>query len=383
MQLITDNDSLTEACQTFTEHRYITVDTEFLRERTFWPKLCLIQVACPGHEALIDPLAEGLDLTPFYKLLKNSKITKVMHGCRQDIEIFFKETGQIPAPLMDTQVMAMVCGFGDAAGYETLVRRVANEKIDKGSRFTDWAQRPLSDKQLTYALADVTHLRVIFEKLEAQLTENKRLHWVREEMKTLTDKDTYRQLPENAWRRLRMNDKRPHVIGVLMHAAAWREQKAQSQNIPRQRVLKDDTLREIALQGPQSLEALEKLRSFPKGLSRSSQINGLLDAIKRGRKTKKQDLPDLPEQIDNKPGIGPLVDLLKVLLKYKCEKYDVAPKLIANVADLERIASDDDPQVKALKGWRKEIFGNDALKLKNGKIGLACSNGEVTVIDCT
>ncbi|MGC6471330.1 MAG: ribonuclease D [Parvibaculales bacterium] len=382
MQLITDNDSLAQACQTFSEHRYITVDTEFLRERTFWPKLCLIQVACPGHEALIDPLADGLDLTPFYRLLKNKKITKVMHGCRQDIEIFFKEADIIPTPLVDTQVMAMVCGFGDAAGYETLVRRVANEKIDKGSRFTDWAQRPLSDKQLTYALADVTHLRVIFEKLEAQLLETKRLHWVKEEMKTLTDRETYRQLPENAWRRLRMNDKRPHVIGVLMHTAAWREQKAQTQNIPRQRVLKDDTLREIALQGPQNLEALEKLRSFPKGLSKSSQINGLLDAIKQGRKTKKQDLPDLPQQVDNKPGIGPLVELLKVLLKHKCEEHDVAPKLIANVADLERIASDDDPKVKALSGWRKDIFGKDALKLKKGQIGLACMDGEVTIIDC-
>ena len=381
MDLISDNKTLAKACKKLAKNRYITVDTEFLREKTFWPKLCLIQVAAKGFEALIDPLAEDLDLAPFYELLQDPNIIKVMHGCRQDIEIFYKNTNKIPTPLMDTQVMAMVCGFGDAAGYETLVRKIAEAKIDKGPRFTDWSQRPLSDHQLAYAIADVTHLRDIYEKLEAQLEATNRTTWVLEEMNTLTDEDTYTQLPENAWRRLRMNDRRPHVIGVLIKTAEWREQKAQTQNIPRQRILKDDTLREIALQGPKSLEDLEKLRSFPNGLSRSSQISNLMEAIELGRKFKKKDLPDMPNQIDNRPGIGPLIELLKVLLKHKCEHHDVAPKLIANVADLERIASDNEPQVKALKGWRFEVFGQDALRLKAGEIGLTIEDDEIVLIE--
>lgn len=380
MDLISDNKTLAKACKKLAKNRYITVDTEFLRERTFWPKLCLIQVAAKGFEALIDPLAEDLDLSPFYDLLQDSKILKVMHGCRQDIEIFYKNTNKIPTPLMDTQVMAMVCGFGDAAGYETLARKIADAKIDKGPRFTDWSQRPLSDHQLNYALADVTHLRDIFEKLEIQLKESKRDSWVKEEMRALTDEDSYTQLPENAWRRLKMNDRRPHVLGVLIKTAEWREQKAQTQNIPRQRVLKDDTLREIALQGPKKLEDLEKLRSFPNGLSRSSQISNLMEAIHAGQKFKKKDLPDIPKHIDNRPGIGPLVELLKVLLRHKCEQHEVAPKLIANVADLERIASDKDPQVKALKGWRFEVFGQDALRLKAGEIGLTIEDDGIVLI---
>ncbi len=382
MQVITDNASLTKACQKLSKRRYITVDTEFLRERTFWLKLCLIQVACEGYETIIDPLAEGLDLTPFYKLLKNTKVIKVMHGCRQDVEIFFTQANIIPTPLVDTQVMAMVCGFGDSAGYETLAKKITNTKINKGSRFTDWSQRPLSEQQLIYAIADVTHLRDIFEELESQLEQSDRLSWVKEEMKKLTSKELYTQLPENAWRRLRMNDKRPHVLGILIQAAAWREEKAQRQNVPRQRVLKDETLREIALQAPQNLADLEKLRSFPKGLSKSSQIGGLLDAIKRGKRTRKKDLPSLPDSIDNRPGIAPLVELLKVLLKHKCELHDVAPKLIANVAELERIASDEKPKVRALTGWRKEIFGKDALRLKNGEIGMTCQNDAIIIIEC-
>lgn len=383
MKIITDNDSLAQICAQFKTSRYITIDTEFMRETTFWPKLCLIQMAMPDFEVLIDPLAEALDdLSPFFDLLRDKDTLKVMHGCRQDIEIFYKEAdGLIPAPLMDTQVMAMVCGFGDAAGYETLVRKVAKETVDKGSRFTDWARRPLTDKQLTYALGDVTHLRVVFEELETQLAATGRAEWVTEEMATLTNPEIYAQRPEHAWKRMRMQDRRPHVMGTLIAVSAWREEKAQQRNIPRQRILKDEAVREIALQGPKDLATLEKLRSIPKGYAKSKQLNGLLDCIAIGLKTKKSDMPDLPKITENRPGIAPLVDLLKVLLKRCCEENNVAPKLVASVADLERIASDEKPDVKAMSGWRYEIFGQDALKLKNGQIGLACLDGKVTLIN--
>lgn len=381
METITDNDSLAKACAKFKTSRYITIDTEFLRETTFWSKLCLIQVAMPGYEAIIDPLAEGIDLTDFFDLLRDENIIKVMHGCRQDIEIFHKEANFIAAPLMDTQVMAMVCGFGDAASYETLVRKICNETIDKGARFTDWSNRPLSEKQLTYAVADVTHLRDIFEKLEARLKETGRTDWVLEEMAILTDPETYKQLPENAWKRMRMQDKRPRVMGTLIAVSKWREIKAQERNVPRPRILKDDVIREIALQGPKKLEALEKLRSIPKGYSKSKNLDGLLEAIAEGMKMDKKDLPDMPDAVENRPGIGPLIDLLKVLLKRCCEENDVAPKLIANVSELERIASDEKPDVKAMKGWRYEIFGEDALKIKTGKIGLSCINDKVVLVE--
>lgn len=381
MEMITDNDSLATACAKFKTARYITIDTEFLRETTFWPKLCLIQVAMPDYATLIDPLADGLDLTPFFDLLLDENILKVMHGCRQDVEIFHKEAGIIPTPLMDTQVMAMVCGFGDAAGYETLVRKIAKEVIDKGSRFTDWSRRPLSEKQLTYALADVTHLRVVFEQLETELKETGRGEWVTEEMTIITNPETYEQLPKNAWKRLKMHDKRPRVMGTLIEIAAWREAKAQQNNVPRNRILKDDALREIALQGPKDKDALDKMRSIPKGYAKSKNLDGLLDCITKGLKTEKTDLPPIPTPFENRPGIAPLIDLLKVLLKRACEENDVAPKLIANVADLERIASDEKPDVKAMQGWRYDIFGHDAMRVKNGKIGLACRDDKVILIE--
>ena len=381
MELITTNEALSELCAELANQRYITVDTEFLREKTFWPQLCLIQTAGQDIEAMIDPLAEGIDLAPFYALLANDNVLKVMHGCRQDIEIFFHQAQTIPKPLFDTQIAAMVCGFGDAVGYETLIRKTTGGKIDKGSRFTDWSQRPLSDNQLTYALADVTHLRGAFEFLENELVENGRGAWLDEETALLSDPEIYAQRPESAWKRLRMQDRRPHVIGVLIEVAAWRETEAQSRNVPRNRILKDDALRELALQGPKDKRGLTRLRAVPKGFEGSRYADPLLEAVARGRKMEKDDLPDLPAPAVNRQGIGPLVDLLKVLLKQRSEETGVAPKLIANVSDLERIASDNAPDVAALKGWRHEIFGQYAEALKAGKLALASQDDAVILVE--
>ena len=381
MELITTNEALSELCAELANQRYITIDTEFLREKTFWPQLCLIQTAGQDIEAMIDPLAEGIDLAPFYALLANENVLKVMHGCRQDIEIFFHQAQTIPKPLFDTQIAAMVCGFGDAVGYETLIRKTTGGKIDKGSRFTDWSQRPLSDNQLTYALADVTHLRGAFEFLENELVENGRGAWLDEETALLSDPEIYAQRPENAWKRLRMQDRRPHVIGVLIEVAAWRETEAQSRNVPRNRILKDDALRELALQGPKDKRGLTRLRAVPKGFEGSRYADPLLEAVARGRKMEKDDLPEMPAPAVNRPGIGPLVDLLKVLLKQRSEETGVAPKLIANVSDLERIASDDAPDVAALKGWRHEIFGQYAEALKAGKLALASQDDAVILVE--
>lgn len=380
MNLITTNDALVDLCATLAQQRYITVDTEFLRESTFWPKLCLIQTAGDGVEAMIDPLAEGLDLTPFYKLLADKNVLKVMHGCRQDVEIFHKEAGIIPAPLFDTQIAAMVCGFGDAVGYENLIKNTTGGKIDKGSRFTDWSLRPLSEAQLTYALADVTHLRDAFEYLEKQLAENGRSAWLEEESALLSDVEIYEQKPENAWKRMKMQDRRPHVLGVLIEVAAWRESEAQSRNVPRNRILKDDAIRELALQGPKDKKGLSKMRAVPRGYENSRHAEPLLEAVARGRKKSKDELPPMPAPVVNRQGIGPLTDLLKVLLKQRSEESGVAPKLIANVADLERIASDESPDVPAMKGWRFEIFGQYAVDLKQGKLALASENDAVVLV---
>lgn len=319
-------------------------------------------------------------MSGFFEILKNPDILKVMHGCRQDIEIFHKEAGIIPSPMMDTQVMAMVCGYGDSISYEALVRRIAHGTIDKGSRFTDWSRRPLNNDQLTYAIADVTYLRDIFENLENDLKKTGRLTWLSEEMDILTNPETYIQSPENAWKRLKYQDKRPHIMGVVIELAKWREIQAQTRDLPRNRILKDDAIREIALQNPKKPEDFDKMRSVPKGFISSRNAAGLMEAIEAGRKLTKKDLPPPPPVVDNRPGIGPLVDLLKVLLKYCCEENQVAPKLIANVAELERIASDDNPDVKCMEGWRKDVFGAAAMDLKNGRLALASENDRILII---
>lgn len=387
--LITSNDALQELCDQLATKRYITVDTEFMRESTFWPILCLIQTAADGVEAMIDPLAkqgakegaEGIDLQPFLDLMVNPRVLKVMHGCRQDIEIFHHLAGIIPTPLFDTQIAAMVCGFGDAVSYENLIKRTGEGKIDKASRFTDWSRRPLSQDQLHYALADVTHLRTAFEYLQAELEKNNRQSWLAEESQLLADPEIYLQRPENAWRRLKMQDPRPHVLGTLIEIAKWREKEAQRRNVPRNRVLKDDTLREIALRGPKDKIALANLRSVPRGFENSRHGEAVLTAIATGRARKPEGLPELPAPVVNRHGIGPLVELLKVLLKQRSEATGVAPKLIANARDLERIASDAAPDVAAMHGWRHEIFGQYALALKNGELALAADGDHVVLVD--
>lgn len=380
MKLISTTEELEALCAELAACPYITVDTEFLRESTFWPILCLIQTAGHNVEGMIDPLAEGIDLQPFYDLLVNPHVLKVMHGCRQDVEIFHHLAGVIPTPLFDTQIAAMVCGFGDAVGYETLIHKTTNGKVDKASRFTDWSHRPLSDAQLTYALSDVTHLRDAYEYLEEALEKNGRRAWLEEESNLLSDPEIYLQSPENAWRRLRVQDRRPKVLGVLIEVAKWRDSEAQSRNVPRNRVLKDDAIRELALQAPKDKTALARLRAVPRGFENSRHAETLLEAVAVGRNRKPEDLPDMPAAVVNRPGIGPLVELLKVLLKQRSEETEVAPKLIANVADLERIASDNEPDVPAMRGWRREIFGQYAMDLKQGRLALASENDMVILV---
>lgn len=379
--MITTQDALQAFCSQLATQNYITIDTEFLREKTFWPKLCLIQAASPDVEAMIDPLVESLDLQPFFELLGNEKLLKVMHGCRQDIEIFYNLTQEIPHPLFDTQIAAMVCGFGDAVGYETLVKATTGGKIDKTNRFTDWSHRPLSDAQLAYALADVTHLRGAYEFLANKLAENKRQEWVNEEMAILRDPAIYVQSPSDGWKRLKMHDRRPAVIGTLMEVTQWRDEQAQSRNLPRNWVLKDDALREIALQRPRDKTALARLRAVPRGFENSRHAQALLDAVQQGQKLTADNMPNLPEIVTNRRGIGPLVDLLRVLLKQRSEATDVAPKLIASIADLECIASQDKADIAAMQGWRYEIFGSYAEKLKNGRLALASQDDVVTLIE--
>lgn len=384
MDIITTTEALEAACATLSKETYVTVDTEFLRDSTYWPVLCLIQVAAPKGDALIiDPLADGIDLAAFYDLMANTSVIKVFHAARQDIEIFWHEAKTLPDPLFDTQVAAMVCGFGDSVGYENIVKRVTGEQVDKSSRFTDWSRRPLTDKQLRYAAADVTHLRQVYEHLGRKITKSGRAEWVAEEMAILQDPDTYEVKPENAWKRLKLRNRSRKAVAVLMEAAAWRESEAQIRNVPRGRILKDDAIQEVATQAPTSTDALGNLRAVPKGFAQSRHAKSLLDAVQNGLNKPSSEvmMPAAPEQLPQ--GLGPTVELLKVLLKYKCEAHDVAQKLICNVSDLERIAADDKADVSALRGWRREIFGSDALDLKHGRLCLAIEDQMIKPVRLT
>ena len=371
MEMITNTEALEKACVSLSKASYITVDTEFMRDSTFWPKLCLIQVAGPHDELIIDPLAKGIDLASFYELMLNRSVIKVFHAARQDIEIFYHEARAIPDPLFDSQVAAMVCGFGESVGYETLVRKLANGQVDKSSRFTDWSRRPLTEKQLTYAIADVTHLRKIYDALARQLAGDSRVEWVAEEMAILQNPETYALLPENAWKRMKMRVKGPKAFAVLIEVAAWRERQAQERDTPRNRVLKDDALFELANQQPKDVSALDNLRAVPRGFSNSRSAASLIEAIKTGLGRDRNTLPPIKEVPALPSGIGPLVELLKVLLKMRSEENNVATKLIANVSDLEQIAASDTADVAALTGWRREMFGNDALALKGGELAIS------------
>ncbi|MEP0235283.1 MULTISPECIES: ribonuclease D [Stappiaceae] len=381
MHVITNTTELANACERLAAHDYVTVDTEFLRETTFWPKLCVIQMAGPDMAFIVDALADGLDLEPFFALMRDESVTKVFHAARQDIEIVFKLGGLIPAPLFDTQVAAMVCGFGDSISYDQLIYKVTGARIDKSSRFTDWARRPLTQKQLDYALADVTHLRDAYQFLKANLAEQNRSHWVEDEMKILTSEGTYHTEPANAWQRLKMRVRKPIELAVMMEVAAWRESEAQGRDVPRSRVLKDDAIYEVAAQQPQTAEALGRLRTIPRGFERSKSADEILKAVKRAMAIPRDKLPKLPKGRQAPDGSAAAVDLLKVLLKLVSEAHGVASKVIATVDDLEKIAADDHADVAAMKGWRLELFGETALKLKRGEVALAFRDRQIVAID--
>ena len=363
----------------------MTVDTEFLRERTYYAKLCLVQLAYPGDEeeddaVLVDPLAEGLDLAPLYDLFRDTGVVKVFHAARQDLEIFAVEGDTIPAPLFDTQVAAMVCGFGEQVGYETLVRRVAKAQVDKSSRFTDWSRRPLSDAQKRYALADVTHLRDIYEYLSSELDTSGRTPWVEEEMDVLRDPATYRVEPREAWQRLKMRNPSPRAIAIARELAAFRETHAQTANVPRTRVFKDDALLELVGMKPKDAGELGKARLLLREARKGAIADGILAAVAAGQALPKEDLPEPPRQKARDQINAALADLLRVLLKAKAEKAGVAQKLIASAADLDDIASGD-RDGDWNRGWRGEVFGADALRLCEGRIALACKGHSVRIIE--
>ncbi|MBB3963902.1 ribonuclease D [Rhizobium metallidurans] len=362
---------LEAACIELAKSEFITIDTEFLRETTFWPELCLIQMASPTMEVLVDPLAKGLDLKPFFELMGDASVLKVFHAARQDIEIIYNRGGLIPHPIFDTQVAAMVCGFGDSVSYDQLVSRTKGVQIDKSSRFTDWSRRPLSEKQLDYALADVTHLRDVYLYLKAELEREGRSSWLSEEMDVLEAKETYDIHPDDAWQRLKMRLRKPQELAVLKYVAAWREREARSRNVPRSRVIKDDAIYEIAQQQPKDAEALGRLRTIPKGWERSSAGAVVVEAVNTALALPKAEMPHAPRQNQPPEGAAAAAELLKVLLKLISEKHGVAPKVIANSEDLDKIAAEgENADVGALRGWRRELFGDPALQLIKGDVAL-------------
>ena len=389
MRVVTKQSELEGLAREFADAPYVAVDTEFMRERTYWPILCLVQIARPAAAddpraaAIIDPIAGDLDLSPLFELMNDPDTVKVFHAARQDAEIFHHLSGAPPAPLYDTQIAAMVCGFGDQVGYETLVRRIAQTGLDKSSRFTDWSRRPLTDRQLAYALADVTHLRGIYEHLSKQIERAGREHWVAEEMASMADPSTYEVDPDEAWRRLRTRSSSGVFLSIAKELAAWREREAQARDVPRSRLLKDDALLEVCAAQPKSVEDLSKLRLLFREGRKGDVADSILEAVKRGMETPKAVQPTPAEGREPRGGAnnGALSDLLRVLLKAKSDEIGVAQRLLASAADLDEIASSDAPETPALAGWRREAFGEDALRLKRGEIALAAGPGGVKIVD--
>jgi len=384
MRTITTTADLADFCTQAAGHEYVTIDTEFLRERTYYSKLCLVQLAMPGTDdsnaVLLDPLANGISLEPLYDLFRDTSVVKVFHAARQDLEIFFVDDKVFPEPLFDTQVAAMVCGFGEQVGYETLVRKICHTGVDKTSRFTDWSRRPLSDAQKKYALADVTHLRQIYEFLAAKLEESGRARWVKEELTTLTSPDTYITKPQDAWKRVKTRTSSPKFLAIVRELAAFREDYAQSHNVPRNRVYKDDALVELAGLKPSNGEELSRARLLLREARKGDIAEGILKAVAAGIATKPENQPK-PDRSRDKLQVNPaLADLLRVLLKAKTEQAGVAAKLIAPASDLDGIAAGL-RDVPALSGWRREVFGNDALRLCEGKIALTARGSDVQVIE--
>ena len=380
MTVIADSAALAEFCRNQMRADYVTVDTEFIRDNSYWPQLCVVQIAGPAEAALIDPLVPGIDLQPILELLANREVLKVFHAARQDVEIFFHLTGRVPQPIFDTQVAAMVCGFGEQASLETLAQRLAGISIDKSSRFTDWSHRPLSERQIRYALDDVVHLRPIYERLREQLEQNRRASWLEDEMALLTDPATYRVDAGDAWRRLKVRAGKPRFLAVLKEVAAWREEEAQRRDMPRNRLIRDEALLEIAAHAPTNVQDLARTRGLSRGVAEGRFGQGLIVAVERALAKPEADWPK-PEPKPILPqGLAPLIDLLRVLLKSKCEAAGVAQKLVASAADLEAIAADDQAEVPALTGWRRKLFGEDALALKHGALALSAKGNRISII---
>ena len=380
MDLINTTEELAAVCARMARHPFVTVDTEFLRETTYYPLLCVAQMASPDEAVVIDALATGIDLAPFFTLMENESVTKVFHAARQDIEIVWNMAQTIPHPIVDTQVAAMVLGYGDSISYDQLVQRITGDTLDKSHRFTDWTRRPLSDAQVTYALSDVTHLRDVYLALAADLEKRGRSSWVEAEMDILTSPETYRADPERAWERLKSRVRKPKELAVLIEVAAWREREAQTRDVPRGRVIKDEVIGDIAVQAPTTIERLSHLRSLPKGFERSRWGEQIIDAVKRGLERDQKTLPRL-DRFRPAPNGAATVELLKVLLRMTAERHGVAAKVIATIDDLDRIAADDEADIPALKGWRRELFGEKALALKHGHLALAVDKGRVVTVE--
>ena len=378
--MITDRAALEAFCRGLAGAAYVTVDTEFMRDKTYWPQLCLVQLAGPTGAVAVDPLAQGMDLAPLHALMSDPAILKVFHAARQDIEIFYNATGKVPAPIFDTQVAAMVCGFGESASYETLAAKLAGAHVDKTSRFTDWAHRPLTERQLKYAIADVAHLRTVYDKLSAQLDRSGRHGWLDEEMAVLTNPATYQLDPANAWRRLKVRSNNRQMLALVRELAAWRETAAQQRNLPRSRIIRDEALLEIAAHAPSSVDELARTRGLGKGFAEGRLGGEVLAAVARVAKLREEDYPPPAPRREPPQGIGPLVELLRVLLKLRCEENHVATKLVADSEDLEMIAADDGADVRALHGWRAEVFGKDALDLKHGRLALTAAGRRIKLV---
>lgn len=390
MELITTQNALADACEAFAQAPYVTIDTEFMRERTYWPKLCLVQLSRPTGEwgdeisVIIDPLAK-IDLQPLFDLMADESVLKVFHAARQDVEIFVNLTGAVPKPLFDSQVAAMVCGYGDQVGYETLVRRIAKAQLDKSSRFTDWARRPLTEKQLNYAIGDVTYLRDIYEELTRELKRTGRESWVAAEMDALTRKETYVVDPEHAWKRLKTRSSDPRFLGAVRALARWREETAKSRDVPRGRILKDDAILEIAAAKPKTKDALLSTRSLQKEGRKAETCAEILAALEVGLADPVTDVKPQEKRQQPKPGALALIDLLKVWLKAKAEDLGVAQRLIASASDLEQLVlakSEDALEASpVLNGWRRDAFGEDALRLMRGEVALSTGRGGVIMVE--
>jgi len=382
MTQITTTPDLATLCDRLAGEPFICIDTEFMRENSYWPQLCLLQIAGPDGEGFaVDPLVDGLDFAPLLDLLHKPDVIKVLHAARQDLEIFYNMSGKVPEPLFDTQVAAMVCGFGEAASYDRLARKLARAEVDKSSRFTDWSKRPLTDRQLNYALADVEHLPIIYRKLDRQLLDSGRTGWVDEELALLTNPDIYALDPERAWERIKTRTVRPRFLAVLKEVAAARERYAQDHDVPRNRVLRDEALLEIAAHETATMDELSGIRGVSKGLAAGPFGKALLEAVGHGVAIPETDRPRLAKPPAAPRGVGPMVDLLKVLLKMRCEENDVAIKLVATTADLEQIAANDKADVAAMHGWRRTLFGDDALALKHGQLAMTGENGRIALVE--